>query len=112
MRVTVVGLIVGRDLLGRTFIGSMEEKFSTSVVDNRRLVTGPAWVGKPDFFSVLVCEGFEVRHRRLTWVEIGKIKNTSSNGLFKSLLIFETDSLFIYGKADTSEDSSCHPSSL
>ena len=28
------------------------------------------------------------------------------NGFFKSLLIFETDSLFIYGKADTSEDSS------
>ena len=102
MRVTVVGLIVGRDLLGRSCVGSMEEKFSTSVEDNRRLVTGPAWVGKPDFFFVLVSEGFEVCHLSLTWVEIGKIKNTSSNGLFKSLLIFETDLLFILGKTDAS----------
>ena len=102
MRVTVVSLIVGGDLLGRSCVGSIEEKFSTSVVDDRRLVTCPAWVGKPDLFPVLVCEGFEVCHRSLTWVEIGKIKNTSSNGLFKSLLIFETDSLFIHGKTDAS----------
>jgi len=106
MGVTVVGLIVSGNLFGRPFIRRIEEEFSTSVVDDCRLVACPAWVGKPDLFSFLVCEGFEVCHRRFAHIEVSKIKNTTRNGLLKSLLIFETDSLFIHGKTDASEDSS------
>ena len=106
MGVTIVGLIVSGNLFGRAFIGSIEEEFSTSMVDDFRLIACPARVGKPDLFSFLVCEGFEVCHRRFAHIEVSKIKNTTMNGFFKSLLIFETDSLFIDGKTDASEDSS------
>ena len=105
MWVTVVGSIVRGNLFGRAFIGRKKEDFSTSVVDDCRLIACPAWVGKPDLFSCLVCEGFEVCHRRCSHIEVSKIKGTTRDGLLKSLLIFKTDSLFIYRKTDASQDS-------
>lgn len=106
MGVTVVGLIVSGNLFGRAFIRSIEEEFSTCMVDDFRLVACPARVGKPDLFSFLICEGFEVCHGGVSYIEVSKIKSTTMNGFFKSLLIFETDSLFIHGKTDASEDAS------
>lgn len=103
MRITVIGLVVGRDLFRRAVQQLVQEQFTAGVVDNGVAVSGPAWVVEPDLLPLGVGEGCGIRDCASLHVEVGDVEGAAWHIGFEVSEVIEADLFFVRRNADAVE---------
>ena len=95
MRITVVGLVVGGNLLCLPFVKRVKVKTATRMIYYGGLVTGPARVGKLNLFPLLIGKWLGVGNGACLGIKIGHIKCATRHLALKAFLVLETNLGFI-----------------
>ena len=96
MWISIIGFVVRGDFLSRAVFRFVEIELAACLINDRGFVFRPTWVGKPDRFSVLVCERLCIGDLAALGIEIGDVKRASGNSSFEPMLELEADSRFCW----------------